>query len=59
MKAAEKKEKKLQYAIQVENIRFNYDELEAVKGISFEVAKGEIFGFLGPNGAGNLLLLKC
>lgn len=26
--------------------------LEAVKGISFDVRKGEIFGFLGPNGAG-------
>jgi len=29
-----------------------YDEVEAVRGIDFEVAGGEIFGFLGPNGAG-------
>ena len=29
-----------------------YDEVEAVRGIDFEVHSGEIFGFLGPNGAG-------
>ena len=29
-----------------------YGEIEAVRGIDFEVAPGEIFGFLGPNGAG-------
>jgi ABC-2 type transport system ATP-binding protein len=29
-----------------------YGDLEAVRGIDFEVAAGEIFGFLGPNGAG-------
>ena len=29
-----------------------YGEVEAVRGIDFEVARGEIFGFLGPNGAG-------
>ncbi|MFB0517592.1 MAG: ATP-binding cassette domain-containing protein [Candidatus Neomarinimicrobiota bacterium] len=30
----------------------HFDELVAVNQVSFEVAKGEIFGFLGPNGAG-------
>ena len=29
-----------------------YNEHEAVKGLSFAVRRGEIFGFLGPNGAG-------
>jgi ABC-2 type transport system ATP-binding protein len=29
-----------------------YDEVEAVRGIAFEVHAGEVFGFLGPNGAG-------
>ncbi len=29
-----------------------YDQVEAVRGIDFEVSSGEIFGFLGPNGAG-------
>jgi len=31
---------------------------EAVKGISFEVGRGEIFGFLGPNGAGKTTTLR-
>jgi ABC-2 type transport system ATP-binding protein len=30
----------------------SYGELEAVRGIDFEVARGEVFGLLGPNGAG-------
>ncbi|KGR78005.1 ABC transporter ATP-binding protein [Ureibacillus manganicus] len=33
-------------------------EVEAVKGISFEVKKGEIFGLLGPNGAGKTTMIK-
>jgi ABC-2 type transport system ATP-binding protein len=32
--------------------------VEAVRGISFEVKKGEIFGFLGPNGAGKTTTIK-
>ncbi|MFN2519930.1 MAG: ABC transporter ATP-binding protein [Candidatus Limnocylindria bacterium] len=38
--------------VSVAGLRKRYGELEAVRGISFEVAAGEIFGLLGPNGAG-------
>lgn len=38
----------------VENLHFKYpkNNEETIKGISFEINKGEIFGFLGPSGAG-------
>jgi ABC-2 type transport system ATP-binding protein len=38
--------------VSVNGLVKRYDEIEAVRGIDFEVAGGEIFGFLGPNGAG-------
>jgi ABC-2 type transport system ATP-binding protein len=39
-------------AIEVSGLRKSYGELEAVRGLSFEVRRGEVFGLLGPNGAG-------
>lgn len=40
--------------IRVENLSYTYpsSEKEVLKGFSFEIRKGEIFGFLGPSGAG-------
>ncbi len=38
--------------IEVENLYKHYGPIKAVDGISFGVAKGEVFGMLGPNGAG-------
>jgi len=38
--------------VAVRGLRKQYGEIQAVRGISFEVAEGEIFGLLGPNGAG-------
>lgn len=38
--------------INVENLKKSYKDVQAVKGITFEVRKGSFFAFLGPNGAG-------
>jgi len=38
--------------VSVRGLRVSYGKFEAVKGISFEIPKGEVFGFIGPNGAG-------
>jgi ABC-2 type transport system ATP-binding protein len=37
---------------------FSTKKVEAVRGISFEVSRGNIFGFLGPNGAGKTTTIK-
>jgi len=39
-------------AVSVTGLAKRYDDVEAVRGIDFEVPAGETFGFLGPNGAG-------
>lgn len=45
-------------AVQVKGLSFNYGDLQAVKGIDFEICAGEILGFLGPNGAGKSTTIK-
>mgnify|MGYP005651414901 CR=1 FL=1 len=44
--------------IQVANLRYRYADQDALRGISFAVASGEIFALLGPNGAGKSTTLK-
>jgi ABC-type glutathione transport system ATPase component len=39
-------------AIEVRDLRKDYGPVEAVRGVSFEVERGEVYGLLGPNGAG-------
>jgi ABC-2 type transport system ATP-binding protein len=39
-------------AISVQALKKSYGEVQAVKGIDFEIQPGEVFGLLGPNGAG-------
>lgn len=38
--------------VRVRNLWVRYGKLEAVRGISFDIPKGDVFGFIGPNGAG-------
>ncbi len=44
--------------IEVAGLRRTYGELEAVRGVSFEVARGEVFCLLGPNGAGKTTIVE-
>lgn len=44
--------------IQVDNITKSYGPTRALKGVSFNISKGEIVGFLGPNGAGKSTTMK-
>jgi ABC-2 type transport system ATP-binding protein len=45
-------------AIKATNLVKNFRDFRAVDNISFEVKKGEIFGFLGPNGAGKTTTIR-
>lgn len=44
--------------VHVQNLSKNYGETEALKGISFQVEEGELFGFIGPDGAGKTTLFR-
>lgn len=44
--------------IKVSNLTKDYEDIRAVDHISFDIKKGEIFGFLGPNGAGKTSTIR-
>jgi len=44
--------------LKIKNLKKHFGKVKAVDGISFEVEKGEIFGFLGPNGAGKTTTIR-
>jgi ABC-type multidrug transport system ATPase subunit len=45
-------------AIRIEDIKKSYGDTDALKGISLEVEKGELFGFIGPDGSGKTTLFR-
>src|SRR5699024_4952373 len=49
---------KLNYAIQVKQVRKEFNEKVALEKVNFEVEQGEIFGLLGPSGSGKTTTIK-
>ena len=47
-----------EYAVTVENLEKRFGTFQAVDKVSFQVKRGEIFGFLGPNGAGKSTTIR-
>ena len=45
-------------ALEVRDLRKSYGSLEAVRGVSFDVPRGEVFCLLGPNGAGKTSIVE-
>ncbi len=48
----------MEYAINIENLKRNYGNVPAVKGVSYSVSKGEMFGLVGPDGAGKTTTIR-
>lgn len=44
--------------LEVNNVSYRYHRKRVLHNVTFTVAKGEIFGVLGPNGSGKTTLLK-
>jgi ABC-2 type transport system ATP-binding protein len=44
--------------VEVRDLKKHFGHIEAVRGVSFKVAKGEVLGFLGPNGAGKSTTMR-
>ena len=58
MAVVEAHDLKRTYKTHTGTIRRRVKEIEAVQGVSFQIAKGELFGLLGPNGAGKTTTIK-
>ena len=60
MKNKEKKEEeKREVVLSIKDLHKSYGKKEVLKGINLEVYKGEVFGFIGKNGAGKSTTIDC
>ncbi|MCE1163867.1 MAG: ABC transporter ATP-binding protein [Bacteroidetes bacterium] len=48
----------MEYAVEVKSVTKSFGETKAVDDVSFSVEKGELFGFIGPDGAGKTTLFR-
>ena len=48
----------MSYGVIAEGLRKRYGQVDALKGISFSVRPGELFGLIGPDGAGKTTLFR-
>ena len=46
-------------AIQTQGLTKSYGKVAALRGVDLDVRRGEIFGFLGPNGSGKTTTIRC
>lgn len=48
----------MEKVVSVDNLKKDFDKKPVISGITFDVFRGEIFGFLGPNGAGKTTTMR-
>lgn len=48
-----------EYILEIDNIHKSYGKKEVLKGLTLNVKKGEVFGFIGRNGAGKSTTIDC
>ena len=44
--------------LQVQDLKKTYGKIQALKGVSFDIPQGAVFGILGPNGSGKTTMLS-
>ena len=48
----------MKYSVEINDVTKNFGKFTALKGISLQVAEGEVFAYIGPNGAGKSTTIR-